>query len=230
VSDTQLRELERRYQASGTMADEAAWLRARCQADVLSEDRLLLAAYAGSEAAAAALETPPTEPSQAAVTWVKGLRGLLGYEAELTGAAIRLCAWLSLEWTHASEPEPVGWAASLQEALRLIGAAWEFPTERLRESARAALRGPVFSDGDVTPQLETRRLRAFHRAFRAVFARDATVQHTNAVEAAVLAARAAGEGPVLSSLQRATREWALGYARPQPEELIVPRESSGRDR
>ncbi|MCA9630804.1 MAG: hypothetical protein KC766_24210 [Myxococcales bacterium] len=51
MTDSQLRELERRFRASGSAEDEAAWLRARVQAGELERSSLELAAYLGSEAA-----------------------------------------------------------------------------------------------------------------------------------------------------------------------------------
>ena len=57
MTDSHLRELERRFRASGSAEDEAAWLRARVQAGELAEHHLALAAYLGSPAAE--LVTPP---------------------------------------------------------------------------------------------------------------------------------------------------------------------------
>jgi hypothetical protein len=51
VTDHHLRELDRRFRASGSVEDAAAWLRARVQAGELTEHRLALAAYLGSPAA-----------------------------------------------------------------------------------------------------------------------------------------------------------------------------------
>jgi hypothetical protein len=51
VTDTTLRELERRFRASGSVEDEAAWLRARVRAGELEQDELDLAAYLLNEAA-----------------------------------------------------------------------------------------------------------------------------------------------------------------------------------
>ncbi|MGE0707487.1 MAG: hypothetical protein AB7N76_10925 [Planctomycetota bacterium] len=51
MSDLGLRELERRFRASGTIEDETAWLRARVQAGELAQERAELAAYCGQPAA-----------------------------------------------------------------------------------------------------------------------------------------------------------------------------------
>lgn len=55
MSDTDLRELERRFRATGAVEDEATWLRGRLKAGGLSQQSLDLAAYLGHEGARAAL-------------------------------------------------------------------------------------------------------------------------------------------------------------------------------
>ncbi|MGE0708615.1 MAG: hypothetical protein AB7N76_12655 [Planctomycetota bacterium] len=50
MTDSHLRELERRFRASGSVDDEVAWLRARVQAGDLRESRLKLAAICGHAA------------------------------------------------------------------------------------------------------------------------------------------------------------------------------------
>ncbi|MEZ6187858.1 MAG: hypothetical protein R3F62_22965 [Planctomycetota bacterium] len=55
LSDTVLRELERRFRASGNVEDEAAWLRARVQAGELEPRKLELAAYCGCAGALRAM-------------------------------------------------------------------------------------------------------------------------------------------------------------------------------
>jgi hypothetical protein len=63
VSDERLRELERRFRASGSVEDEAAWLRARVQAGELEQSKLELAAYCDQPAAVLVLgEVPPQPP------------------------------------------------------------------------------------------------------------------------------------------------------------------------
>ena len=51
MSDARLRELERRFAATGAVADEAAWLAERLRAGALSEDRVALAAFCEHPAA-----------------------------------------------------------------------------------------------------------------------------------------------------------------------------------
>lgn len=51
MTDSPLRELERRFRATGSDEDEAAWLRARLQAGSLTPSNLELASYCGHQAA-----------------------------------------------------------------------------------------------------------------------------------------------------------------------------------
>lgn len=55
MTDSTLRELERRFRATGSDEDEAAWLWARLQAGSLTPSNLELASYCGHEAAWSAL-------------------------------------------------------------------------------------------------------------------------------------------------------------------------------
>ncbi|MGE0707992.1 MAG: hypothetical protein AB7N76_14850 [Planctomycetota bacterium] len=87
--DADLRELERRWLASGAVEDGVACLRARLRAQAISEETLRLAAHLGHPAAVAALEAPAylglSEPD-----WLAGLRAY-GVEA---AAARRVVARL----------------------------------------------------------------------------------------------------------------------------------------
>lgn len=58
MADDDIRELERRFRASGAVDDEQAWLRARVRAGSLSRERVRLAASLGCPAAASALGEP----------------------------------------------------------------------------------------------------------------------------------------------------------------------------
>lgn len=67
MADETLRLLEQRFRASGTPADEAAWLHARLRAGKLQRDRARLAALLGHDPARQALDDaslgPPRYPS-----------------------------------------------------------------------------------------------------------------------------------------------------------------------
>lgn len=62
MADARLRDLERRFRASGSVKDEAALLSARVQAGALQRDRLELAALLGHDAALASLGTSRSAP------------------------------------------------------------------------------------------------------------------------------------------------------------------------
>lgn len=75
VSDTSLRELERRFRASNNVEDEITWLRARLRAGDLGQSKLELACYLGSQSASAVLgrQAPKyTKPPKTGVNgWVR---------------------------------------------------------------------------------------------------------------------------------------------------------------
>lgn len=63
MSDEHLRELERRWKETGTVEDEAAWLKERVRVGDLTQERLELAAYLGHEAAQDITESMGWSPS-----------------------------------------------------------------------------------------------------------------------------------------------------------------------
>ena len=58
VTDSRLQELKRTWEASGSVEDEAAYLRERVRVGDLTQERLELAAYCGHEGASAAAGSP----------------------------------------------------------------------------------------------------------------------------------------------------------------------------
>jgi hypothetical protein len=65
VTDVRVRELERRFKATGTVDDEAAWLMERVRVGELAHDRVALAARLGHEASQACARDPlqfPPDP------------------------------------------------------------------------------------------------------------------------------------------------------------------------
>lgn len=85
MSDERLRELERRWRATGAADDGAAWLVERVRIGDLEASRLMLAAYLGHHAARAAVDAPPAVPGDDGA-WLAGLEGLE------PGSATRACA------------------------------------------------------------------------------------------------------------------------------------------
>ena len=68
MSDQKLRELERRWRESGSVEDEAAYLRERVRVGDLTQERLELAAYCGHEGALRVTQLSPCQPSPEALT------------------------------------------------------------------------------------------------------------------------------------------------------------------
>ena len=74
MSDTKLRELERRWKETGSLDDEAAYLRERVRAGGLSSECLELAAFCGHGAACRALSSAVPDVSGDLVEWAGGLQ------------------------------------------------------------------------------------------------------------------------------------------------------------
>lgn len=72
MTDSRLRNLERRWRDSGSLADEAAYLLERVRAGELQRDQLELAAYCGYVAAAMAIREAAPPPPDDVVSWVEG--------------------------------------------------------------------------------------------------------------------------------------------------------------
>ena len=95
MTDLHLREPERRFRESGSVEDEAAWLRARIQAGELTQDRLDIAAALGHE--------PSSQHSS--------------YTLPQFVAAL-FSAWGGFDWGELGLPAPRGWPFGAEVALR----------------------------------------------------------------------------------------------------------------
>ncbi len=116
MADVDLRELERRFRASGLLEDEAAWLRARVQAGDLEQSRLELAAYCGHEVAR--LVSTPSAPPVDLEDWVRGLGRWGAAPCQLACLqSARLC--LPLWETHVAADMRPGEALALAEDLHV---------------------------------------------------------------------------------------------------------------
>ena len=137
MTDSELRELERRWREDGDRDAEAALLRARVRAGTLAAPRLRLAAYLGHEAARLALgdAAPELGQSGAAVAFCFGLEDY-GREAWLRAV------WVVMnmheqhlgERTAATNSRPVAFKierhrALLQRGLTLVEAWLREPSE-----------------------------------------------------------------------------------------------------
>lgn len=114
MTDDRLRALERRFRETGSVEDEAAWLRGRVRAGELEQELLLLAAWCGSKGA----------------RWVAGLQGSHSVGPDLVTGVVRLGAvartdfalalartQIDLEW---EEPQ------AREHLLRVVAAAREW--------------------------------------------------------------------------------------------------------
>lgn len=81
MTDSELRRLERVFRESGSVEDEAAWLRARVRSGEVSEERLRLAAYVGHQAAALSLGPENPERPEALDKWLRQLSSHWDQEA-----------------------------------------------------------------------------------------------------------------------------------------------------
>lgn len=86
MSDQRLRELERKWRESGSVEDEAAYLRERVRVGDLTQERLELAAYCGHEGARASLPDSPRSES-----YHELLRHLWGQGPTGRHALLRAC-------------------------------------------------------------------------------------------------------------------------------------------
>lgn len=75
MSDERIRELERRFKETGSVEDEAAWLKERVRVGDLTEERLSLAAYCGHKAARTAQgrQSSYQVPESRLRSWFNGL-------------------------------------------------------------------------------------------------------------------------------------------------------------
>lgn len=101
MADQDLRELLRRWQASRSAMDEAAWLAARLRAGELAPERLLLCARIGSTGARRLLGAEAPRPERDVERW---LEGLLQDAPELAlRAAIAALRRVVPAWEHQPE-------------------------------------------------------------------------------------------------------------------------------
>ena len=208
VADFNLRELERRFRASGGVEDEAAWLRARVQAGELSQDRLELAALCGHPGALAALGGETLEP------WSRDSAPSFVLELKDHGPGL----WLRATWAALHE-----YTATLSQELERGEASrpWEF---RLREELRIAQAGA---------QVVGDYLRDPCDRHRAVLQKwSAGCDPLESVGFAVHHARRAclvtPPEAVVATMSRYLADFALGYRDPVREHAEAPqREAAG---
>ena len=138
MTDSRLRELQRRFHTSGSVEDEAAWLTARVQMGGLERGKLELAACLGHEGARAALgaEVPAPWGRESVPSFVLGL-SRFGPELWLRAAWVACCehtAKLTAEIEQARSPAL--WEFRLQEDLRIAQAGAQVIGDYLRAPSR----------------------------------------------------------------------------------------------
>ncbi len=106
MSDEKLRELERRFKETGSVEDEAVWLKERVRVGDLTQERLELAAALGAVSAALAMDEPRQEPPEDRAALMSILResgdGALARGAIAVARAV-LPAWISA-WPEDDRP------------------------------------------------------------------------------------------------------------------------------
>lgn len=188
MTDLALRELERRWRASGTDDDRTLWLVARVRAGDLTLDRVRLAAHAGDASARAAADAPA--PPRGLSDWVAGFER---WGAEATARVALAAARSALpQLVRGSNPNPelprllaaaeaavlAGPSAAHPARLRLhIGRAEHFATDdagvSVVEAAQAAHLRAIAAEADVVGPWTLLALQHAQRAAGAAIVRDA---------------------------------------------------------
>ena len=146
MTDTKLRELERRWKESNAAEDEAAYLLERVRVGDLEKEKLELAAYCGHEGARLALgdEALPTaltceeDPSSDSIrSWAAGLRRWDGECSARAALAVAVASQALLEGS-----EPLGHPSCLEqaEACLILGSPSAARLAPLVEEVEQALR------------------------------------------------------------------------------------------
>jgi hypothetical protein len=121
MTDERLRDLERRWKETGSVEDEAAWLKERVRAGDFPPTRLELAAYCGYEAARRAVATQNDPPDL--VEWVGGF-ARFGNDVSAR-AAVAIAREVFPVWKRCAHAEPTD---DFHQALRAAEAWCMEPT------------------------------------------------------------------------------------------------------
>lgn len=236
MSDVDLRTLARRFRASGSSEDEAAWLRARVQTGELKDGQLRLAAHLGHEAARTALGAAAPEPTLTLREWDHPVEfnalfdtvaraGESGCEP-LLRVVVALARRL-LPLFEACEPEDLGPRRAVQVGERWLCEPGGVDRGLLREAAWAA---GASSDRVVFDHVRAHDVAELAQRVAEAAQSVATGDHERtlaSVESGTFHALRAVDVSQVNELERAVADelvpWALGYADPVRE-----RASSGR--
>ena len=143
MSDTKLRELERRWKETGAVEDEAAYLLERVRVGDLTQERLELAAYCGHEGArnCITLRSARREPIDHRA-WVDGLDRLSHDGALVFSAALAVEALRWWEVHHGRQIDPRHakiLRKALGQALDALSCKGKWPNFNLVVAADAAV-------------------------------------------------------------------------------------------
>lgn len=229
MSDSNLRDLERRFRASGSAEDEAAWLRARVQAGQLEERKLELAAYLGY--GAARIATGEESDGVGASTDLQGwVLGLAGWGVEACGRVTVAAAVFDWEGHDYPVPMDEGMPMPMPTPIRVAGArardqaalaaleAWLLCP--CREHAAAAYRASEAQDVDpeLTPGSTNFGCLTVYLCAQAVgepdaFAGESWAGWCRAPRSSL------GAAQLRTRIRREVIPWALGYSDPVRERV-----------
>lgn len=227
VSDANLRALERRFRETGSVEDEAAWLRARIQAGELKRTRLELAAYCGHEAACLTAELGGASlPSlSTSVLWCKSLPDT---SAEVLGRCSVAGAFRSLEmwqryFPRDSRPHEAVCVAESLLCGKAIDEEADFSAAMAAESAAMAAHE---TGDDILPEVHYEAVQdAAYAASAAVLVILAERAPLDALSKAALALDYAldvvGVSVLAEAIQEELAPWALGYGDPVRERVVA---------
>jgi hypothetical protein len=219
VTDARLRELERRWRETGTVEDEAAWLRARVQAGELEQSKLELAGLCGCKAAClaigvqvrpipdirAALDGYGSEQSDEPPPWLADIQRLCGDEA------VRRLVLPALRISHSFQGEFVDAVVALEDWLLKPG-----------ENERARIRHHLAADGALTRKAAAV---AFWHGEREMSGTDLLVVVAQALFLCLYEANGLAAG--LEAGADELVPWALGYHDPVRERVEARQEAAG---
>jgi len=235
VTDSKLRELERRWKESGSVEDEARYLLGRVRVGNLERGKLELAAYCGHEGALMSVPQLKGARSLPLRDWLRRLRSRFGREALVRAGLV--FAWNCLptwERVAPSDRRPRMAIDAAEEWLRSPGQETEAHAAEMAERASDAFHeacNAVFAPDDdqldsewvVTDEMRELRSVAWVASVAADPAHSIRARSSSRVTAGVARAIRTGthtETAIRASIERHLVAWALGDG---PESLETAR-------
>jgi len=216
VTDSKLRELERRWKESGSVEDEAAYLLERVRVGDLEQEKLELAAYFGHEAArrASSGKCPPNSSAEIPDEWGAWLSAIPARECPVQQVRIR-AALACARLCTALYPAPASKLA-VSSAEDWVLCPCPQHARSARELSERAL--PV-SPEDIPFQallpIHAAAWAAVHAARVASSSLGATAYALDdCAEALEMASFVTSQGEVLTAIRREITPWLLGNGDP----------------